>query len=709
MTGTTTTTTATATATTPPTVDDDGMKKILAMSSSHQQQHSPLPQQQQPNSPVMDKQHNHNLTTTPAPLKRKRKRAGSGESGATAGQGRTPAKSPRPENIASGGTGPVVANSASPVEAAEGNKGTEKSSDRSHGSTPSINHTPTVAQQNATPQQSQTSSQSPQPKDPEVMRQSVEAQLSLEVLLKHDELRLIDQEIAKCQIALEQLRRCSEIPYPGSDAAGVLDSASVGAGRAVLPPGNGRPPLSPTPWGVRDGPYGRHYAKWLIPDPRFDGGSVAGNAGTNAAAPATAGAGKVPVDGRATRGSVGDAGAMGANNQRPQRGTTASNLQALSNGYPPPKDKTGPTIIKRKTDGHLVKLVCLDCRRDNFFSTQGFINHCRIAHNRNFASHDAAAIASGEEVEVDEAGAVIGENKEPGVVPGYIHPLIRSAHLVDTPRKASVPRRKSTKRSSQAGLASNDVQPETKPSVARNDNTFSATPKASNNLHPNSAFKASPETPHLSALMQRRGIGLDLLDIVGDATTKSELDMVDSPTAEDGESSEDEPEKNNALANGELRGSRQPARTVASSTPMQRPNSRKGLDKPGRKPRYLEGLVPPMGPPKAYTSPYAPTSAPPQSDNITDITSANLSPNTVESNQAPSLVSDDGDYEIPSDSEGPSPSSSDEEADDGGFDNIEVEDGEDRRGGPATAEAKGGKGDLVTRRSGVPLRYPGRR
>ena len=47
------------------------------------------------------------------------------------------------------------------------------------------------------------------------VRDTVTGQLSLEILLKHNELRLIDQEIAKCQVALEQLRRCAEIPYPG--------------------------------------------------------------------------------------------------------------------------------------------------------------------------------------------------------------------------------------------------------------------------------------------------------------------------------------------------------------------------------------------------------------------------------------------------------------------------------------------------------------
>src|SRR5438034_9068986 len=201
------------------------------------------------------------------------------------------------------------------------------------------------------------------------LRQTIESQLSLEVLLKHDELRLIDQEIAKCQAALEQLRRCSEIPFPGSNATGPVDSMSKGAGFAVLPSGTSRPPVSPSPWCLTDGPYSRHYARWLLPDPRFDGGEADAGA-------LSLSAGNAGVDGRTTRGTWAESGSV-SGKSRSQRGSTGSKLQALSSGYPQPKDKAGPMIIKRKTDGQIVKLVCLDCRRDNFSSTQGFINHCR--------------------------------------------------------------------------------------------------------------------------------------------------------------------------------------------------------------------------------------------------------------------------------------------------------------------------------------------
>ncbi|WPK27605.1 hypothetical protein PUMCH_005001 [Australozyma saopauloensis] len=52
--------------------------------------------------------------------------------------------------------------------------------------------------------------------------------------------------------------------------------------------------------------------------------------------------------------------------------------------------------IYRRTDGIIVRLTCPDCHRSNFSSAQGFLNHNRIAHNKEFASQDDAALRCGE-------------------------------------------------------------------------------------------------------------------------------------------------------------------------------------------------------------------------------------------------------------------------------------------------------------------------
>lgn len=516
--------------------------------------------------------------------------------------------------------------------------------------------------------------------DIDQLRETLDAQLSLEVLLKHDELRLIEQEMAKCQVALEQLRRCAEIPYPGSNVMGISTSVSDGTGMAVQAEANGRrPPISPAPWGVTDGPYTRHYAKWLLPDPHFDGGEA--HSGASLLSPTNYGS----LDGRPTRASLGETGYV-AGKSRSQRGSTNARLQALSSGYPPPKDKAGPMIIKRKNDGQLVKLICLDCRRDNFSSTQGFINHCRIAHNRNFASHDAAAMASGEPVEVNEAGMVVGGSSDSsnntGV--GYVHPLIRSAHMVESMSRANIQRRPSGDGQT-VGRSSNNAGAESRSRPKKRRLSSPTTPTMS--------FKASSDTPHLSSLLERRGIRLDLQRIVGDAKITVDLAAYSSEEGSEDEAAGARIEPHLDRSQLSVHGGRQPTRTTMPQTASQRPTSRKGLEKANQKLRQLKTSVPTKTTP--YTSPYAPPLAPAantQLDGTRDIDmtvdgSENSSPHIMESNQAPSLVSDDDEYEAPSESESPSPSSSEADSDQD-FDHIEVEDDEGTATSTTTTDAK---------------------
>lgn len=221
------------------------------------------------------------------------------------------------------------------------------------------------------------------------MRQTISSQLSLEILMKHKELRLIDQELAKCQVALEQLRRCTEIPFPALQQPS--EQVSLGNGAAVRKGSQKSQAKSPAPWGVTDGPYSRHYAKWLMSDPYFDGGEPELTAPLSATT--------TPAHGRNTRGLFTDFAQMVGKTSRSQR----AYHQGLPAGFVEPKQKpTGPMILKRKSDGKMVKLVCPDCARFDFGSAQGFINHCRIGHQRNFASHDAAAEGCGQLLDGDE-------------------------------------------------------------------------------------------------------------------------------------------------------------------------------------------------------------------------------------------------------------------------------------------------------------------
>ncbi|KAA6410568.1 MAG: hypothetical protein FRX48_05990 [Lasallia pustulata] len=519
------------------------------------------------------------------------------------------------------------------------------------------------------------------------LQETIEAQFSLEILLKHNELRLIETELAKCQSALEQLRRCQVIPFPAtSSTIGDMQAVSNGAGAALEPQDVENPPQDPPPWGVSEGPYTRHYARWLIPDSVFGGGSP-GELQTPRA--------EKSVPESRTRKSVSEKGSV-SGQSRSQRGSAGSRLQALPNGYANPREDKGPLILKRSTDGKIVKLVCLNCRRDNFNSAQGFINHCRIAHNRGFASHDAAAIACGEEVDVDEAGSVVGEQTGTGGAgPGLVHPLIRSAHLQKsspTTPATSTLKRKRTPSKLDTTAQSQSTFP--RDVVFRSLNARNhATPELS--VPNQTPFSPSPQTPHLSALFAKTGFGGNLSEMVIQAKIKT--DLLAELSSEDSEDDEDTAMEDAASPRNRSSnlGTRLPARATMSPAPLERSPSRKGLDscKPSRKPGYLSSIIARN---TAYSSPYASASTPtpsslgdmpqsltPANDAVMlDHTSLNLSPNTIESNPAPSLTSDDGmDYENTHSESETSSSDADDDDEVAYVDHVEVENDEDDVGG----------------------------
>ena len=454
--------------------------------------------------------------------------------------------------------------------------------------------------------------------DLEDARQTIQFQFGLEVLLKHDELRLINQELAKCQVALEQLRRCHLIPYPVScPTPEQMLQISSGKGPALQTrPGEEVPRWAP-PFGVVDGPYARHYAKWLIPDPAF-GDVLPQPQGL----PESGRSKNTTAEGRATRNSITETTMLGK--PRPGRAGAGQKLQALSSGYAQPKDKQGPCTVKR-SDGQTVKLICIDCHRWDFSSTQGFINHCRIAHRRDFKSHEEAAVHAGHPIELDEAGAVVRDEKPAPAsssATGLVHPFARNESITDQQGYASLLSRinDSLKLYHAGKLPNVKSIPGSEPKhSAQNSQSFTGT----------------PTTPYLSQLLQRRNFSGNLSDQVEDAKTLMAIDDVLTPGEEsedpdlsigmDGSSSPAKP----ATTAARTPAMRMPARTLVSPVPLPtipRPASSKG-----------------QAPSSAFNVPKAPEKE--ESMVLYDEMDMDLSPNTTASHNAPSLVSDDGEYD----------------------------------------------------------------
>lgn len=463
------------------------------------------------------------------------------------------------------------------------------------------------------------------------LQQVIASHFSLEILLKHNELRFIEQELAKCQIALEQLRRCQLVPYPGTN--GPSDLVSSGVGPSLEPRRGNSVAQSPAPWGVTDGPYTRHYAKWLISDPKFDSAPVQTVATIPAGLP----------EGRATRGSVADS-VMGSRSRASRASAVQGSLDATSsNGC------RDPLVLKRSTDGQWVRLFCDICNRGDFSNVQGFLNHCRIAHSQRFETHDAAAIKCGRPVDSNELPALLAA--QPVAMPTsavsigpLVHPLIKPAPLSrpHVPlQRLSMPKPDPSKPSGVPLLAA-------------------ASAKAS--------FVPSSQTPYLSAELQKRGFSGNLGKMVDDARTKVDLDSMRSSDDDEGDSTVENHHSSDRAQTMKLQSmptNSQHARAGGMApAPLDRPVSRKAHRPETPRPSLHLLQMPPRSHGLSFTpeslrqsitpiSAFSGSSQPPSLlaasstivDKRTEVPESpmemELSPHTVESN--PGLISDHDD------------------------------------------------------------------
>ncbi|KIW05382.1 uncharacterized protein PV09_03897 [Verruconis gallopava] len=346
------------------------------------------------------------------------------------------------------------------------------------------------------------------------LRAIIEAHINLEILHKHNELRLIEQELAKCQISLEQLRRCELMPYPGF--SGPSQTVTQGTGKSLKAPAGYTEPQYPAPWGVTDGPYARHYATWLLPDPAFDPWRVHG--GSHVGTPMTTRGNRAMHRGNAFDFHL---PVQAARTSR----TSTGNRQEHGNS-----SGRDPMIMKRQADNEWVRLRCSVCHRSNFNNIQGFLNHCRIAHHQDYKSHEAAAIACGEIVQVDEATMTATE------------PASKDQHPPAPSRVNSMPLPTPASRAERVDsfpLSTPVDQPHVNPLVLQQPSTknpieriidlsSTGSPKPSATPRPAKNSRKGTLAPHLSSLMQRRGMSTsDLPAFIVDAKKKVDLSVYD--------------------------------------------------------------------------------------------------------------------------------------------------------------------------------------
>lgn len=207
-----------------------------------------------------------------------------------------------------------------------------------------------------------------------LMRSVIQTQFDLEILLKHRELRGIDDEIAKIHVMMLQIKRLCQNPKQAIASHEPPEFAEFYA----------------------------HYLETKKPSTQkyssTDPSTSHVALGNSALYP--------PKILRSSSFSTSHLDAQSKPHTRQQA------IQ-LSQNNPPHK----PKCIIRRNDGVLVKLVCPKCLRENFGSAQGFINHCRISHSLEYTTHDAAAIVCGVEVEEQDGIGLEAQQRNSEIPP----------------------------------------------------------------------------------------------------------------------------------------------------------------------------------------------------------------------------------------------------------------------------------------------------
>ncbi|ODQ81400.1 hypothetical protein BABINDRAFT_22329, partial [Babjeviella inositovora NRRL Y-12698] len=191
----------------------------------------------------------------------------------------------------------------------------------------------------------QTSEQTPQDQKAAKLFSVISHEIDLEIRLKHKEIQLVDEELHKCEAQLLSLRQYYAMPA------------------------DQRPDNEPAYLTMQ---YANFINDMLFKAKHPVPITVHAASGNTVHAPATS---CVGGDGYRTR-------------------LLTSSLR--------PTGRAFGECIYRRSDGIIVKLTCDNCQRSNFSSAQGFLNHCRIAHNKEFSSQDAAALQCGEILPAEE-------------------------------------------------------------------------------------------------------------------------------------------------------------------------------------------------------------------------------------------------------------------------------------------------------------------
>ncbi|KAK6338290.1 hypothetical protein TWF730_002354 [Orbilia blumenaviensis] len=389
------------------------------------------------------------------------------------------------------------------------------------------------------------------------IRDIINEQFGLEILLKHRELQDIEAELGRAEACLEQIRRCS------------IEEAMEKDGRFDDPSGFTMA-YAPAPE-VMNGPYSRDYRDWLMEERVSTGRSkyhdvLAKDQSRNFVIQRRGESVSTP------HAQIG----------RPQREATVAAAAVQS-------QKRATICLHRQPDGTIVRLTCIDCKRDQFGSMQGFINHCRLAHQRDFQTHDHAAAVCGAPFDLTGYAGTLPpprSNKASKYVSSSVPPAGSRTTKSGSSAKNSA---KATKKKTSAAV------------IADESSVLSTGPLTPPLQAEDITLRKTIQTSHLKEYLGKKRIDVDNLDtMVEEALNR--VGIVEEESEADDEA-EDEDEKVVVVASGTNKKKQKvtpkvPTATTATTKVTNIASAAVGATDPQVAPQPEVQLAPPAGVPQ---------------------------------------------------------------------------------------------------------------
>ncbi|KAI9489881.1 hypothetical protein BDB00DRAFT_931609 [Zychaea mexicana] len=164
----------------------------------------------------------------------------------------------------------------------------------------------------------------------------------------------------------------------------------------------------------------------------------------------------------------------------------------LPNGNKATQSRSGQVLYGRRADGVYVRLSCPACKREDFANRQGFLNHCRLAHDLEFGPYEQTMLRCG--TPVDESEVPLDDPARSRPVTMHIPPVKMKKKERPTIKVFEEDVDLESDRVTQNGTGENVIPPAPPPPPPPPSTSPSSSSSPRSSAHPTQGLKSIPDT-----------------------------------------------------------------------------------------------------------------------------------------------------------------------------------------------------------------------